>query len=289
MDLQLNTAFKELFTSVLEKNLDKEAFLWLKDKASHAGNMQFNMAFASVPRKAGKKEIVIEHSNMEKAEELLPGFSIRGWSVARLCRVWLLMHLDSKDKNDYIKKINDLFSFGDMNELVALYSSLIFFTYPEEWVFRCSEGIRNNIGAVQEAVMYHNPFPSKYLDEPLWNQLVMKAFFGDKDVRKISGLDERANKNLSRIIFDYIEERWAAHRMVNPQLWRLVGRYIDESNFYLIEKLFRDNNIVNRRAAAMAALDSSYGPARLLLHNYPELEKEIHNSPLDWNELSDQQ
>lgn len=285
MDEQLNTAFKKLFTSILEKNLDKETLLWLKEKSGHAGNIQFNMAFAAVPRKTGKKEIIVEQSELEKVEELLPGFSIRGWTIDRLCRVWLLMQVDTKDKERYLNKINELFRFGDMNELVALYSSLIFFAYPEEWIFQCSEGIRNNIGAVQEAVMYHNPYPSKYLDEPLWNQLVMKAFFGDKDVRKISGLDERANDNLSGTILDYIEERRAAHRPVNPQLWRLVGRYIDESNFDMIQRLFEDHDPVNRKAAALAVSDSSYPPAKLLLRNYPELENEINNNRLNWNQI----
>ena len=286
MDEQMIRVFKELFTSILEKQLDKEVFLWLKSHSTGSGDLKFNMAFASIPRKTGKKELDSSLPEVIKVEELLPGFSIRGWSVDRLGRVWLLMQIDVSDRDRYINKINDLFGFGEMNELAALYSALPFFAYPEEWIFRCSEGVRNNIGVVQEAVMYHNPYPAKYLDESAWNQLIMKAFFGDKDVRLITGLDERANKNLAKIIVDYIDERWAAHRTANPQLWRLIAKFIDASNFSMIEKLMSDEDSINRKAAALACFNSSYEPAKKLLHQYPELENEIENNQLDWNMLS---
>ncbi|MEP6628300.1 MAG: EboA domain-containing protein [Ginsengibacter sp.] len=287
MDEQMIKVFKELFTSILEKQLDKEVFIWLKSHGAHPSDLQFNMAFASMPRKTGKKELDSFLPEVIKAGELMPGFSLRGWTVDRLGRVWLLMQLDVSDRQHYINKINDLFGFGEMNELVALYSALPFFAYPEEWIFRCSEGVRNNMGVVQEAVMYHNPYPSKYLDESAWNQLIMKAFFGDKDVRLITGLDERANKNLAKIIVDYIDERWAAHRTANPQLWRLIAKFIDAANFSMIEKFMGDDDSVNQKAAALACFDSSYEPAKKLLHPHPELESEIENNQLDWNSLSD--
>lgn len=287
MDEQTIKAFKKLFTSILEKQLDKEVFLWLTSRDAGFNDSQFNMAFASIPRKTSKREVNDTSPEVNKIEEVLPGFSIRGWSLDRLSRVWLLMQLDSTDRDRYLNKINDLFGFGEMNELASLYSCLPFFAYPEEWIFRCSEGVRNNMGVVQEAVMYHNPYPAKYLDESAWNQLIMKAFFGDKDVRLITGLDARANKNLAKIIADYIDERSAAHRTINPQLWRLIARFIDASNFYLIEKLMSDEDITNRKAAVLACFDSSYEPAKILLNQYPELKNEIENNRLDWNMLSD--
>lgn len=287
MDEKTRNNVKELFSSILEKQLDKEVFLWLTSHATGSSDLKFNMAFASLPRKAGKKEVDSSLPEVNQVEELMPGFSIRGWSVDRLARVWLLMQLDASDRQRYINKINDLFGFGEMNELAALYSALPFFAYPDEWVFRCSEGVRNNIGVVQEAVMYHNPYPATHLDEPSWNQLIMKAFFGDKDVRRITGLDDRANKNLAKIIVDYIDERSAAHRTINPQLWRLVAKFIDDSNFSKIEKLMSDSDIDGRKAAALACFNSSHEPAKMLLDQYPELKNEIENNRLKWNMLSD--
>ncbi len=90
-----------------------------------------------------------------------------------------------------------------MNELTALYGALPFLAFPEAWKLRTAEGVRSNIGSVLEAIMVRNPYPAQYLDEPAWNQLVMKAFFTDKPVHLISGLDERANPELARILRDF--------------------------------------------------------------------------------------
>jgi hypothetical protein len=78
--------------------------------------------------------------------------------------------------------------------------------------------------------MYENPYPSKHLDEPAWNQMVLKAFFTEKNVERITGLDERANERLASILVDYAQERQSAHRTVNPQLWRLVEKFVDVNN-----------------------------------------------------------
>jgi hypothetical protein len=134
------------------------------------------------------------------------------------------MQPDPADKNAYIKKIENLFSAAEMNEGVALYSALPVLAYPEEWRRRCAEGIRSNIGTVLEAILHRNPYPAEWLEEPAWNQLVMKAFFTDKEIGQITGLETRANRNLSGILTDYAKERQAAGRSVNPKLWELAKR-----------------------------------------------------------------
>ncbi|RZM01073.1 MAG: hypothetical protein EOO88_58185 [Pedobacter sp.] len=96
------------------------------------------------------------------------------------------------------------------------------YSYPEAWIHRCEEGIRSNIGTVLEAIMYHNPYPAKYLPESSWNQLVLKAFFTEKDVTKIIGISERKNRSLSETLKDYVEERQAAHRTVHPEIYKLI-------------------------------------------------------------------
>jgi hypothetical protein len=173
-----------------------------------------------------------------------------------------------------------------MNELVALYSSLPFLAYPEAWKFRCTEGIRSNIATVLEAIMYDNPYPAGYLDEPAWNQMVLKAFFTEKNVDRISGLDERANKNLANILVDYAHERWAAHRSVDPQLWRLVGKFIDEQNFPDIQKLYADGALPEKKAAALACFETDFAPAKNLLGGVPGLYSAIVEKKLTWTTLA---
>lgn len=285
----MNTKIKELLTTTIERNVSKEAYTWLLDKAAQTSgknNYQLNLTFSSIPRKTGKKEVVIEESDVKKINELLPGFSIQHWTIDRLCRVWLLMQLETDDKENYISKIENLFPQAEMNEQVALYSSLPLLAYPESWKMRCAIGIRSNIGTVLDAIMYHNPYPARYLDEPAWNQLIMKAFFTDKNVNKITSHDERANQNLANMLFDYVEERWAAHRAADPQIWRLTGKFMDEGHFYMLERLFKSENKTDQQAAALACADSSFGKSKLLLDKFPEYKNAVDQKNLTWELLA---
>lgn len=280
----------KVLTSIIEKNLNAESCKWLFGKAEQAAdknnNYQLNLTFTSIPRHTAKKEIDLLEADEKKLESLLPGFSVEGWKIDRLCRVWLLMQADSSDEKAYISRIENLFGQAEMNELVALYSSLPILNYPEAWKLRCAEGIRSNIGTVLEAIMYHNPYPANNLDETAWNQLVLKAFFTDKDMNKIVGLDERANQNLANTLFDYVEERWAAGRTVNPQIWRLTGKYIDESHFYMFEKLMKEGTETDKKAAALALNNSTFEKAALLFDQYQQLKTAIEQKKLTWQMLS---
>lgn len=276
---------EETIADILKANISNEAFEWLQQKAAliqqETKAQQLNLSFTAVPRKTGKQTVDEKDFDLKET----PLASVEGWTVDRLARVWLLMNVKEDDKENYIKKIKPLFLSAEMNELVALYSALPVYAYPEEWKLQCAEGIRSNIGLVLEAIMYDNPFPSKYLDEGAWNQLVMKAFFTDKDVNRIIGLDERANKKLAEMVVDYAHERWAAHRTVNVQLWRLVAPFIDENNFQDVEKIFESENETERKAAALTCYQSNYQPAKNLPDKAPELKKAIESNELNWRTL----
>jgi len=281
---------EDLFEELLQKNTSEEAWNWLKERSSllnkDANSMQLNTAFTSVPRKTGKTITEITSGQDKNVKELCPGFSLEGWTIDRLSRVYLLMKLNSSNKEQYVRIIEELFKAAEMNELVALYSSLPFLAYPGAWKFRCTEGVRSNIATVLEAIMYQNPYPAKYLDEPAWNQMVLKAFFTEKNVDRITGLDERANKNLANILIDYAHERWAAHRSVDPQLWRLVGKFVDEKNFSDIQKLYNEGTLPEKKAAVLACFDTDYSPAKTLLDKASGLHNAILQKTLTWKSLA---
>lgn len=273
------TAVKALFEKVLAANISAEAFLWLQD------NRAFNNTFAMMPRKAGKAPI--QHSGDDAAQLaiLIPGFSINGWTADRLGRAYLLLNLDAADRGEYFRSIENLFLAAEVGELVALYGSLPLFAYPGMWAKRCAEGIRSNIGNVLEAIMYQNPYPAHYLDQAAWNQLVLKAFFTDKEVGKIYGLDDRANKDLAYIISDYVHERWAAGREINPSLWRLVGKFIDEKLFEDVKRAFETGPAVEQKAAALSLAMSNFDDAQALLASRPHLKTAIEQKELTWDTL----
>jgi hypothetical protein len=70
---------------------------------------------------------------------------------------------------------------------------------------------------------------------------------------------------------------------VNPQLWRLIKGYMNESNFFMLERLFKGSDKMDQKVAALASVDSNFEPARLLLQSYPQLENDIRNNSLTWN------
>lgn len=225
---------KEVLTAIIKKNVSGDVFEWLREKSTSTGT-QFNTAFVTLPRKTGKK--IIELTTEENKAAQSEGLYINNWSIDRLSRVWLLMHLDASDKEKYFSSIENLFAAGEMNELIALYSALPVLQYPELWKKRCAEGIRNNISDVLESIICNNPYPSQNLDEPAWNQLVLKAFFTEKPIEQIIGLDERANAKLASTSYDFAHERLAAHRTVDPQLWRCIEPFANEKIFPDIKKI----------------------------------------------------
>lgn len=261
-----------------EKWLSAQLTAWLQQGAMQ----QFNLAFSAAPRFLGRTEVQISTAE----QEALHPFVINDYTLDRLFRVWWLLQLPIEDKSAYIRALENLFMAAEMNEQVALYGALPLLAFPEEWTARTAEGIRSNIGVVLEAIMLDNPYPAKYLDEAAWNQLVLKAFFTEKPVHRITGLDERANPVLARTLIDLAHERWAAGRVVHPLLWRLVAPFISETNFADIERVWFSEQHAEREAAALACFSSSYNPARELLGKRPDMAEDIATGKLTWETVA---
>lgn len=280
----------KLLKSILQKNLAPEAWKWLEQEGQSAATKgepsRFNIAFVAMPRKTGKGPVNITSQEENELKNLRKDLQIQGWTADRLSRVWLLMQLDTREKEKYTAAIENLFLNAEMGELVALYSSLPLLAYPDSWKKRCAEGIRSNIGQVLEAIICNNPYPSEHLDEAAWNQLVLKAIFTEKPVLAITGLKKRMNRNLAASLSDYAHERWAAHRPVNPLLWMFVSPFINGDNFSDIQRVFRSGDAAEREAAAMACYESPYEPARMLLEGDPELKGKIEKGEISWGRVA---
>ena len=277
----------DILANIIRENVSPETWGWLEKTALETDRQKVG-AFVSMPRNTGKQIIRLKSEQEKQLASAKAGFTVKNWTIDRLCRVWLLLNIDSSEKEKYVQAIENLFLSGEMNELVALYSSLPLLKYPDSWRHRCTEGIRSNIGSVLEAIICNNPYPSEQLPDAAWNQLVMKAFFTEKPIHQVIGLDQRANAELATMLTDYASERRAAGRPVNPQLWRCVGRFIDEKNIPGIERTFQSTDLSEQEAAALACYDSSYLPAKELLSQHKELKTKIETGQLSWNKLSHQ-
>jgi hypothetical protein len=277
---------KDVFKSILRDNIPAAEYDWLTGKELSAQNiMQFNTAFVTIPRKTGRLPITCTQQQLASIAKARNRLVVGHWTTDVLARAWLILQLNTSDKAKYFANIETLFVAAEVHELVALYSSLPIFAYPGMWASRCSEGIRNNIGDVLTAIMCNNPYPSEFLNEPAWNQMVLKAFFTGKPIDQILGLNERANSNLAKTLVDYAHERWAAHRQVNPLLWRCVAPFIDDQVLPDIQKIASSDNELERNAAALAASESKNPNAKRFLTE--EYRREIESGKLSWKILSE--
>jgi hypothetical protein len=277
---------REAFSAIIQQNIPPDSYAWLNEKISLSDNTsQLNTLFAALPRKTGKAAVKLSKDQTNTISKIRKNLTVENWTIDRIARVWLLMHAGSSDQEKYFRNIENLFLAAEVNELVALYSALPIFAYPEKWTARCSEGIRSNIADVLNAIMCNNPYPSENLNEAAWNQLVLKAFFTAKPVNEIIGLDERANEKLARTLSDYAHERWAAHRSLNPLLWRCVAPFIDEHILPDIEKLISSDNVIDHEAAALTIHQSNFAPAKKLLSD--KYRSDIENGILSWKTLAE--
>jgi len=278
---------RDFILQLTRSNISPDAWLWFQEKAGITETSAINAAFSLIPRKTGREIIKLTSSDNELISSIMSDFSVEGWTADKLCRVCFLMHIDPSDKDKYFKTVDNLFLAGEMNELAALYSALPLLAHPDIWKMRCAEGIRSNIGSVLESIMYHNPYPARHLDEKAWNQLVLKAFFTDKNVNQIYGLDERANAELALILSDYAHERWAAGRKINPLLWRVTANHIDERILNDLRKVFAEGDLAERQAAALTVYASTSKDAKALLNDHEDLRSAIEEGKLKWESVGE--
>ena len=275
--------------TIIRENISTESYSWLQERVvvitAQNEPLQLQLSFAAISRKIEKKTVKIYPEQEKVIFNLVSGFCIKGWSMHRLCRAYILLNLDRAHKEQYCTTIESLFVNAEMNERADLFAALTILAFPEHWVKICVEGIRSNMGVVQEAIMYNNPFPAKYLEEAAWNQLVLKAFFTEKNINLITGIDQRANAPLASTLIDYAMERRAANRSVNIQLWRLVAKFIDDSNFEIIKGLLTSEDEDTRLAAVLACSESNYLPAKILYDSLPEIKNKIVDDTLNWNNI----
>jgi len=282
--MELKEKINPLFATLLRTQLTSAEWQWLAGR-SNVPPLELMTAFVALPRFIARQTVQFSVTQAQELSELMPGFSIEGWTTVRLSRVWLLTCLDASDEESFTRHIETLFDTAEMNELVALYSALPLLAYPQKWLFRATEAVRSNVGDVFDALVMNNPYPARYFDEAAWNQLVLKTIFNDKPVHRIVGLVERSNANLARMLSDFAHERWAAGRTVAPEVWRLTPEFMNESLLADMKHLFTSENPDDRKAAALVCFYSKNAPALTLLAKYDSLKHQIERKQLSWFDL----
>ena len=116
--------------------------------------------------------------------------------------------------------------------------------------------------------------------------MVLKALFTDSPLYKVSGLDARVNPSLARMLVDYAHERWAAGRIVSPELWRPVGPFAADGYLHDLERVLNGGEETEQEAAALALADANTPAATELLDGFPVLKQRIGTGELNWESFS---
>ncbi len=234
-DWQLNApiALAALLSNWLGTALPTDKWQWLTAQmtaiAAGAPDRQVFTSFSLVSRQVGKADLALTPAQITAAQALCPGWSPQTWSIDQAARSWLLLALPQDDPAQVAQRFEQLFTTSGLQELIALHQTLPLLPHPDRYRFWADEGVRSHMKGVFEAIALRNPYPAEHFDEAAWNQMVLKALFIESELAPIVGLDQRRNPTLARMAIDYVHERWAAKRKVNPELWRLVAPFVTEA------------------------------------------------------------
>lgn len=279
---------KELLHQWLVRQMPEERLDWIENKIKQVTETDSDKllftTFSSIPRYTGKADLDLTTTDLQNIELARSGWMPAKWSLDQVGRTLLLVSLPADNSRQYSVTIEKLFGAADVSEQIALYQSLPLLPYPQQFINRAAEGLRTSIDAVFNAIALRNPYPGDYFQTATWNQMILKAVFVGSPLHLIQQLDQRANATLARMLSDYIHERWAAKRQVTPEIWRLIGPFLNE---HLLSDIHQALNMPDRQqklAAALACSHSLLPAAQTLLQKYPNVHNEI--ASLDWQRFS---
>ncbi|MDF5715612.1 MAG: EboA family metabolite traffic protein [Rhizonema sp. NSF051] len=287
--IEKTISITDLLQNWLQRQVTESGWTWLDQKRTQIksgdNTRVFFTAFSSVPRYIGKNNLELTPFDLKAASAVRLGWFPGHWTVDQVARTLLVLAIPQDNATQYLRTLEQVFSAADVGELVALYQALPLLPFPELLQKPAAEGVRSNITAVFNAIALLNPYPAECLDDLAWNQIVLKALFVGSPLHLIQGLDQRANPELARMLVDYAHERWAAKRLVSPELWRTVGKFADSAIIADLERVIADPDPVQQAAAALALSDCPLTQAQEIQARYPHLQALIQAGELTWNSL----
>jgi len=289
----MSDAPSKLLRNWIARQLPEAANSWfgdqLKKLESDGSKQAFDIVFGMIPRKLGKDDLALDAANLADAQAARAGWRPKRWSVDCAARILLLTDLSRQSNTTFANRFQDLRRTADLSEILALYSGLPLYEAPQALVEHAALGLRTNIKAEFEAIAHDNPFPAEQFGENPWNNMVLKALFIGVLLEPIQGLDRRANPELARILRDYAHERWAAGRIVSPELWRCIGPFAEGIFLEDFKRAADQGGETVRKAVALALSTAPESPGKDALHGQlAEFDPAIAGGDLTWAVIADE-
>ena len=212
------SAVIRLLRTWLQRSVAAEAVQWLDAEIDNfqtrIDERRLPIALGLVRRKIGRKELALGARDVEFAGQLRSRWAPQWWSTDEAARVAILLATHQGDDQAFAARVERLCATAEITELVAILKAFAILPAPKLLGDRAREGVRSSMQPVFEAIACRNPYPFDYFDEAAWNQMVVKCVFVGAPIDAISGLLERRNPELIRMLVDLIAERRSANRPV---------------------------------------------------------------------------
>jgi hypothetical protein len=196
----------------LRDNLSEDAEHWLAESmdAVAADPAKIRTLFPAVGRKCGRGPLTTEHDEL------------RGWSVDDAVRVLLLSSLSTRA---LVSEINELYRYGDASEKRAVLRGLAEVPIGPDGLPLIRDALRTNDTRLVAAAL--GTYGAEHLDASGYRHGVLKCVFMGIPLAGISGLADRADPELTRMLRSFAEERLAAGRPVPADVGLLVPEFSD--------------------------------------------------------------
>lgn len=186
------------------------------------------------------------------------------WNCADAVRILMLLKASRAFNTDVLSRA---YKLGDEYEKEAILKGLYILDPEGLLVSLAVDACRTNMESMMRAIALQNAYPNRFFSEHAFNQMVLKCLFMGFNISYVSGIETRTNPALSRMSFDYCQERLAAGRDFPESLWlairvqdiqesrtfflQYLNNYSDQHRYYVVQSLITsaasdsDTTIVN--------------------------------------------
>ncbi|MBL8863315.1 MAG: EboA domain-containing protein [Planctomycetes bacterium] len=251
------SAARALLQGLLDARLAARARGWLADAAAEVAGLapgpagRFPTLISLASRALPRGPLAPNADERGQAAAVLAGWNPERWSILDAGRAVLVLSRADLASEAGVAALEDCFRHADLGELVSLYRTLCLLPEPQRFAWRAGEGCRSSMRAVYEAAACDSPLPSRAFDDGAWRQLVIKAVFVGAPLWRVHGLDQRLDPELARMALDLVDERRAAGRRVQPELWLALGSHAGERGAAALERELAGDWAPGRAAAAL--------------------------------------
>ena len=272
--MRLSELIKEYCLNELK---DEKTKNWFDQKLNSIKTDQdFFITFALINKKIPRGQLQLNPGQIQNILLKNPEFNIDNWTLDQLCRFSLLMYYPLLRA----QSITTLISVADTREQVTIYKSIPYLANASHFASIVVNGIRTNIVDVFDAIALNNPYPASNFSQDEWNQMVLKAIFMERPIYQIKDVDQRKNKKLAYILFDYARERWAASRRVTPELWRMMRGCLTEELFLEMRKQMVEGDEPSQQAMLKVIKESNLDVAQKWLNT-----QSIKTGNISWDQI----